>query len=128
MQLLRKSSRIALRLSPEVCTNRALGHRLAIFNKLDSASHDDHESLLRAERQVSTLAEKVDRTVHEAKMEEKRKHVIQLVTNIFEEDFINSLTDDERRNMQYIRQDSILFQPRFTYALAYALQICLRNM
>ena len=42
-------------------------------------------------------------------MKEKRRNVICLVTNIFEEDFINSLTEDERRNMQYIRQDTILF-------------------
>ena len=44
-----------------------------------------------------------------SKMKEKRRNVICLVTNIFEEDFINSLTEDERRNMQYIRQDTILF-------------------
>ena len=42
-------------------------------------------------------------------MKEKRRNVICLVTNIFEEDFINSLTEDERRNMQYIRPDTILF-------------------
>ena len=52
-----------------------------------------------------------ERVVNEKRlqMKEKRRNVICLVTNIFEEDFINSLTEDERRNMQYIRQDTILF-------------------
>ena len=60
-------------------------------------SHDDHEYLLKSERQVAVIAEKLDRIVADAKHNELKRVITDVVMNIFEEDFEENLVNEEER-------------------------------
>ena len=70
-------------------------------------SHDDHEYLLKSERQVAVIAEKLDRIVADAKYDELKHRVTDVVMNIFEDFEEILVNDEERASIQYIRQESI---------------------
>ena len=43
-------------------------------------------------------------------MTELKRDVTELVVNIFEDDWLALVNEEERQSLQYIRQESILFQ------------------
>ena len=73
-------------------------------------SHDDHEYFLKAERQVALIAEKMNREVAAAKLETLKRDITEVVVNIFEEDLMDLVNEEERQSLQYIRQEAIQYQ------------------